>query len=152
MDITVKPVAVIRNSRHEPVDDDWGTIQSEIHLEDYLPTDSLDGIDTHSHLEIVFYFHKVADTEPVLGARHPRNSPAFPKVGIFAQRRYRRPNFIGCTIVRLIRREGRILIVDHLDAIDGTPVLDIKPVLKEFLPKGEIRQPAWADEIMSKYW
>ncbi len=55
-------------------------------------------------------------------------------------------------MVRLIGRKGRKIRVQRLDAIDGTPVLDIKPVIAGFLPQGEIRQPPWADELMKNYW
>ena len=84
--------------------------------------------------------------------RHPRNNPEWPEVGIFAQRAKNRPNRIGCTICRVIRRDGRRLWVAELDAIDGTPVLDLKPVMAEFLPREEVRQPKWAGELMSQYW
>ena len=85
-------------------------------------------------------------------ARHPRNNPAWPPVGIFAQRSKNRPNRLGVSIARLLKREGRILPLQGLDAIDGTPVLDIKPVIKGFLPRGALREPSWATEIMKEYW
>ncbi|MFN3492293.1 MAG: TrmO family methyltransferase, partial [Anaerolineales bacterium] len=75
-----------------------------------------------------------------------------PQVGIFAQRGKNRPNRIGSTIVRIMKREGRQLHVKGLDAIDGTPILDIKPAMKEFLPREEIKQPEWASELMKNYW
>lgn len=76
----------------------------------------------------------------------------WPKVGIFAQRGKNRPNRIGVCVCRLVHIEGLALTVQGLDAIDGTPVLDIKPVLSGFLPRGEVREPAWAREIMKDYW
>ncbi|MES1220024.1 MAG: TrmO family methyltransferase, partial [Bacteroidota bacterium] len=71
---------------------------------------------------------------------------------IFAQRKKDRPNSIGLTTVELIERKGKTITVRYLDAIDGTPILDIKPVMKEFLPASEIRQPVWATELMKEYW
>jgi tRNA (adenine37-N6)-methyltransferase len=47
---------------------------------------------------------------------------------------------------------GRSLSVEGLDARDGTPVLDIKPVMQEFLPLGPIHQPDWSQELMKDYW
>jgi tRNA (adenine37-N6)-methyltransferase len=88
----------------------------------------------------------------VTGVRHPRNNPAWPRVGIFAQRGKNRPNRLGLATVRILKREGRTLFVTGLDAIDGTPVLDIKPVLREFLPKEPVLQPEWATELMQNYW
>ncbi|MED2635235.1 TrmO family methyltransferase, partial [Bacillus thuringiensis] len=76
----------------------------------------------------------------------------YPEVGIFAQRGKNRPNRIGVTIVKVIKREGKSIIVEGLDAIDGTPILDIKPIMKEFMPKEEIHQPKWATDIMRQYW
>ena len=86
------------------------------------------------------------------GARNPRNNKDWPLVGIFAQRGKGRPNRIGSTICRVLRREGRRLWVAELDAIEGTPVLDLKPVMREFLPRTEVRQPAWSSELMRHYW
>jgi tRNA (adenine37-N6)-methyltransferase len=148
--IVLKPVAYVRNSRKEIIDDDWQNIISEIELVDEFPIESFDGIDTFSHLNIIFFFHK--STKTISAHEHPRGNTQWPKVGIFAQRKKNRPNHLGLTTVNLIRIEGRRLIVSNLDAINGTPVLDIKPVLKEFLPKGEITQPQWASKIMEKYW
>jgi tRNA (Thr-GGU) A37 N-methylase len=73
-------------------------------------------------------------------------------VGIFAQRGKNRPNRLGSTICPLVRVEDRVLVVRELDAIDGTPVLDIKPVMAEFLPRAAVRQPAWSHDLMREYW
>jgi tRNA (adenine37-N6)-methyltransferase len=112
----------------------------------------LTGINEFSHLEIIFYFDKVSDDKIQYEARHPRNNKAYTKVGIFAQRGKNRPNKLGVTIVELVEMKKRKLIVKGLDAIDGTPIIDIKPVMKEFLPKGEVLQPNWAVSLMDKYW
>ena len=152
MEFTLKAIATVHNSRTTPIDDDWASVPSAITLHEDLPESCLDGIDAFSHLEIVYVFHKAVGQPPVLGSEHPRENPAWPKVGIFAQRKKARPNHLGCTVVNLLRREGRTLHVSHLDAIDGTPVVDIKPVLREFLPQGEVHQPAWCDELMKRYW
>ena len=150
--IELKPIGYVRNSRREPTDDFWGDVVSEIVLDEALPTDALDGIEEFSHIEVIFCFDRVDPAKIVMGARHPRNNLAWPKVGIFAQRGKNRPNRLGATLARLVSREGRRLVVTQLDAIDGTPVLDIKPVLREFLPKGPVGQPAWATELMADYW
>ena len=146
------PIARVHNTRLTTEDDDWGGLVSEIVLAPSLPEESLDGLDAFSHAEIIFLFHLLEETEIVLGARHPRDNPDWPKVGIFAQRARVRPNRLGLTVVRILRREGRRLFVEGLDAVDGTPVLDIKPVMDEFLPRGPIRQPDWTHEIMKNYW
>jgi tRNA (adenine37-N6)-methyltransferase len=73
-------------------------------------------------------------------------------VGIFAQRGRLRPNRLGLSVVRIVRLERRSLFVEDLDAVDGTPVLDIKPVMQEFLPRGPLHQPEWSHEVMKDYW
>jgi tRNA (adenine37-N6)-methyltransferase len=151
-EITISPIAVVHNTRLTLADDAWGGLVSEIRLDPALPEESLAGLEAFSHAELIFQFHLVQDKEIVLGARHPRENPLWPKVGIFAQRARLRPNRLGLTVVRILRIENRSLFVDGLDAVDGTPVLDIKPVMQEFLPRAAIRQPEWSHELMKEYW
>jgi len=148
----MSPVGYVRAARSTPVDDFWGGTTAMIELADGFEEDSLAGLESFSHAEILYVFHQVRLEKIVTGARYPRNNTAWPKVGIFAQRGKNRPNRIGTTLVPVLRREGRRLYVADLDAIDGTPVLDIKPVLREFLPRSEVRQPDWATELMRDYW
>ena len=104
-----------------------------------------------SHVEIIYHFHKVEDPKICLDSRHPRNNEALPKVGIFSQRGKNRPNKIGVTICKIINVNARTIEVKGLDAIDGTPVLDIKPVFKEYLPTN-VEQPFWVTGLMKNYW
>lgn len=150
--ITLKPVAAVENQRKDLTDDFWGKTHSIIVLNDEFPLASLKEIHTFSHLEIIFYFHKVPENKIETGARHPRNNPAFPQTGIFAQRGKNRPNRLGLTTVKLINHQGRSLEVTGLDCIDGTPVLDIKPVMQEFLPAEPVIQPEWSHQLMTDYW
>ncbi|MBI1318092.1 MAG: tRNA (N6-threonylcarbamoyladenosine(37)-N6)-methyltransferase TrmO [Candidatus Hydrogenedens sp.] len=151
-DYTVSPIGIVRAARAQAEDDFWGGSEAAIQLVDSLPEDALEGIDTFSHVEVIYLFDRVPPENIVSGARHPRNNPDWPRAGIFAQRGKGRPNRLGATVCRVLRREGRTLYVAELDAIDGTPVLDIKPVLREFLPRGEVHQPDWATELMRDYW
>lgn len=105
-----------------------------------------------SHVDVAFLFHLVDETEVNLGARHPRGRDYWPLVGIFAQRAKARPNRIGITTCRLLDVDGLTLRLEGLDAIDGTPVLDLKPNMVEFWPRGQHRQPEWATELMADYW
>src|SRR5579871_6319212 len=146
------PVGYVESSRTAPEDDFWGGLESRIVLADTVGADALDGIEDFSHAEIIFVFHQVAPEKVVCGARHPRNNTAWPKVGIFAQRGKNRPNRIGTTIACIVRRDGATLVLAELDAVDGTPVLDIKPVMGEFLPRTKIQQPGWSHELMRDYW
>jgi len=152
MRFEVEPIGHVEAAREQPGDDYWGDEESCIVLSNRFTADALRGIDSFSHVEVLFLFHKLDPSDVVLGARHPRNNRDWPAVGIFAQRAKYRPNRIGSTICRVIRTEGVRLYVSELDAISGTPVLDIKPVLSEFLPRGRVQQPLWSREIMRDYW
>lgn len=150
--IEVIAVGVVHSPRAEVRDDDWGEVESRIVLAPHFEPDALDGIEDFSHAEILFHFDRVDPARIVSGARHPRNREDWPAVGIFAQRGKNRPNRLGSTVVRILRRDGNTLHVAGLDAVDGTPVLDIKPVMREFLPREDVRQPAWSRELMRQYW
>ena len=152
MIIEMEPIGRVEASRREAEDDCWGGETACITLADRFGVDALQGLDDFSHAEILFLFDRVDASRIVTGARHPRNNADWPLTGIFAQRGKNRPNRIGSTICRIARVEGRKLFVAELDAIDGTPVLDIKPVMCEFLPREEVRQPAWSRELMAEYW
>lgn len=152
MDIDIRPIAFVQTRRQTPEDDDWGAETAAITLVDEIPADALAGIDSFSHVEVIFLFDRVSDDKIVCGARHPRNNPDWPAVGIFAQRGKNRPNRLGSTICRVLGLEGRTLTVAALDAIDGTPVLDLKPVMQEFLPREPVLQPEWSTELMRDYW
>jgi tRNA (adenine37-N6)-methyltransferase len=152
MQITLQPIGYVRAARTEPTDDDWGEAPAVIELLAGFPPDALAGLTDFSHAEILFYFHRVDPAKIVSGARRPRNNPAWPAVGIFAQRGKNRPNRLGLTTVRVVAVAGRRLQVAGLDAIDGTPVLDIKPLMREFQPQGPVRQPQWVSEVMQDYW
>ena len=150
--VPVSPVAHVRGGRAAPEDDNWGSERAVIVLEDAFVPEALLGLDAFSHAEIIYQFHLVADAKIEAGARRPRGNPDWPLVGIFAQRGKNRPNRIGVTVCRIVSVTSREIEVEGLDAIDGTPVLDIKPVMREFLPRGEIRQPDWSRELMKDYW
>jgi tRNA (adenine37-N6)-methyltransferase len=152
MKVEMEAIGTVEGGRARPEDDHWGGAESCIVLSEQFEPDALDGVEEFSHVEVLFFFHEVDASKVIHGTRHPRNNPEWPAVGIFAQRGKNRPNRIGSTVCSVLRREGRRLFVAELDAIDGTPVLDIKPVMSEFLPRGEIRQPAWTHELMRDYW
>ncbi len=147
------PIGLVHSPISEPIDDVWGGVTSRIELDSSRFTpDSLLGLAEFSHIEVVFLFHLVAQSELTSGARHPRNRLDWPRIGIFAQRGKNRPNRIGVTICGLISVRGLSVEVAGLDAIDGTPVLDIKPYMREFAARGDVRQPDWASELMRGYW
>lgn len=148
----VEPIAYIRSTRKDTDDDDWDREISSIILEESFSADALAGLTDFTHIEVIYYFHKVNPSKITTDARHPRNNTDWPKVGIFSQRGKNRPNRLACTICKIENIMDKQISVSGMDAIDGTPVLDIKPVMKEFLPRGCVIQPAWSREIMSGYW
>lgn len=153
MSIVLEPIGVVAGGREVPVDDNWGKSRARLLLDARRFTpDALAGLSDFSHLEVVYYFDRVGDDDVVTGARHPRGRADWPLVGIFAQRGKNRPNRLGVSVCKLIAVDGLAVEVEGLDAIAGTPILDIKPVLAGFLPRGELREPAWATELMKDYW
>ena len=147
------PIGRVASPRTEPLDDDWDAVTATVTLDaDRFAPEVLDGLAEFSHVEVVYVFDRVDPGAVETGARHPRGNPEWPRVGIFAQRAKGRPNRIGVSVCRLLGVEGLTLTVQALDAIDGSPVLDVKPYLAEFGPRGEVRQPAWSHELMSGYW
>jgi tRNA-Thr(GGU) m(6)t(6)A37 methyltransferase TsaA len=151
-EIVLQPVAQVRGGRVQPEDDSWDREVAEIVLAPRFGPEALAGLSDFSHLEVIFHFDQVPESEVSTGARHPRGRTDWPLVGIFAQRGRNRPNRMGVSICRLLSVEGTRLKVRGLDAVDGTPVLDIKPVMAAFLPRGEIREPVWVSELMKDYW
>lgn len=147
------PIGVVHSAVDETIDDVWGGLSCRIELDrSRFEADCLAGLDEFSHVEIVFLFNRVPESGIQYGARHPRGRTDWPKVGIFAQRGKDRPNRIGVTVCRLMEVADLSIVVEGLDAIDGTPVLDIKPWMREFAPRGLVRQPAWSVELMTGYW
>jgi tRNA-Thr(GGU) m(6)t(6)A37 methyltransferase TsaA len=151
--ILLQPIGTVRGGRAEPVDDGWDAETCVIELDTArFGAEALAGLDAFSHVEVVYHFDRVAESDVVLDARHPRGRTDWPRVGIFAQRGRVRPNRLGVTVCRLLSVDGTSVRVRGLDAIDGTPVLDLKPVMHGFLPRGEVREPSWATELMAGYW
>jgi tRNA-Thr(GGU) m(6)t(6)A37 methyltransferase TsaA len=151
--IEMKPIGIVCSDRLEPIDDQWDSVKSVIEMNpDIFGTDALIGLSDFSHCEVIYFFHKVNPEKIEHSARHPRGNKDWPKVGIFAQRAKDRPNRIGSTICKILSIDGMKITVIGLDAIEGTPVLDIKPYLAEFGPRGAIRQPQWSNELMRNYW
>ena len=151
--ISLTPVGLVRSTRTEPADDGWDAelVRIELDATRFGP-EALAGLDGFSHVEVIFLFHRADPATVENGARHPRGNPDWPRVGIFAQRGKDRPNLLGSTIARGLRVEGTVVHLLGLDAIDGTPVLDLKPWMAGFAPRGMHREPQWAGQLMEGYW
>jgi len=154
MKITIEPIGYVYSDRKEAIDDNWQNIQSHIDLVEGYSEESLEGLKEFSHVEIIYFFHKVDPSKIIIKAEHPRENNNWPKVGIFSQRKKARPNLLGITICEIVKIENKSIYVRNFDAIDQTPIIDIKPVFKEYLPKdiSSVRQPYWVAELMKNYW
>jgi len=152
MSFVLEAIGHVRGGRVQIEDDHWAEVTASIQLSERFGADALAGLAEFSHAEIIFLFDRVPEAKIERGARRPRGREDWPLVGIFAQRGKNRPNRIGSTMVEIVAVTDRTLLVRGLDAIDGTPVLDIKPVMVGFLPREQVREPAWATDIMAAYW
>ncbi len=152
MTFSVRPVAYIRNERSEALDDNWDHVVSTVELAADVPSEALWGLGDFSHVEIVFFADWADDVPPAPWHRRPRGNPEWPDVGVFAQRNKDRPNRILLTTVAFSDLAERSFRVRGLDGIDGTPVLDIKPVFRWSVPRGELRAAPWSEELGEHYF
>ncbi len=151
--LVLRPIGRVVGGRAEAVDDDWDAVAASIELDPgMLEAGATDGLADFSHVEVVFCFDRVDEGAVCRGTRHPRGRADWPSVGILAQRAKDRPNRIGVTVCRVTGVRPYRIDVVGLDAVDGTPVLDVKPYLAEFGARGVVRQPAWSTELMAGYW
>ena len=151
--IVMTPIAHVVGGKTEVADDYWGGTQAIIRIDDpRFTTESVAGLEEFSHLEVVFRFHLQDPDDLHFGARPARNNPRWSATGYFAHRNMRKINRIGVSRCRLIKMDGLDLHVAELDAVDGTPVLDLKPWFPEFGPRGEIRTSTWSTEMLADYF
>lgn len=142
--IEIKPIgSVKRASFDEDVKDK--SLVSKIILKKDL-TKALDKVEEFSHVFVIFWLNRIMNIKKTVSKVHPRGRADLPLVGIFATRTPIRPNPIGLTLVELVKRERNILWVKGLDALDGTPVLDIKPY-DNWDAALNFRVPKWVQRI-----
>jgi tRNA (adenine37-N6)-methyltransferase len=147
----VTPIGTVRNSRTDTArTDNWGEVTSTIVVDERFGDDCLLGLAEFSHVEVLFIFDQTTE-RPDYRPRRPRGRPDLPEVGVFADRGPRRPNRIGVTTCAIASVHGRELTVTGLDAVTGTPVIDLKPAMAEFLP-ATVTQPTWVTDLMADYF
>lgn len=151
MTIQLDPIGRVSSPVTEPVDDGWGGVISELHLKPEL-ADGLTGLESFTHVIVVFWMHDAEFDPSEHLTRHHRGRTDMPKTGIFAQRARHRPNRIGITPVKLLGVEGATVRVQGLDAIDGTPVLDLKPYMPVFDRVDDATVPEYIDRLMADYF
>lgn len=146
-----EPIGIVKSPVKEGVDKGWGKVISEL-LIDKQYANGLSGIDSFSHVIVIFEMHKSSWNPSTDLVRRPQGRADMPLIGIFAQRAKHRPNPIGITAVKLIGVQGNVLTVKGLDAIDGTPILDVKPYFPRYDRVPDSTFPEWVDRLMSAYF
>jgi tRNA-Thr(GGU) m(6)t(6)A37 methyltransferase TsaA len=139
--MTLKAIGIVHSKVKEtPAEHDWwADLVSEIVIDASL-TEALEGLEEYSHIIVIYWMHKVSSQEVPLKVR-PMGRKELPLRGLFASRAPHRPNRIGKTTVQLLKRQDNILSVKGLDALDGTPVLDIKPYIPGYDSADNVRVP-----------
>ncbi len=146
---TLRPIGYVENGvKQTPRERDWWlTLRSNIIINPEFE-EGLEGIDKFSHIIVLFWFDRI--TEDIVFKIRPRRRQDLPLMGLFSTRTPNRPNRIGFTVVNLLQRQGNILTVTGLDALDGTPVLDIKPYLKHSDLISDAVQPDWVYRMLDR--
>ena len=149
--IQLQSIGIVKSSRTRMSQGNWGQVQSEIHLNDHLAV-GLRGLEEFSHIVVVFFMDRAAFVPSEHLLRRPKAQAHQPEIGVFAQRTKFRPNPIGVTAVKLLSINGNVLTVQALDALDGTPVLDLKPYMPIFDKVEAVRLPVWIAEFEKGYF
>ena len=151
MVIEFNSIGNISSSVKEQTDLNWGKVESKIVIEPEL-SEGLTGLSDFSHIIVVYYLNEAKFIKEKHLIRRPQGREDMPMVGILSQRAKDRPNQIGITSVELVSVKDNVITVRGLDAIDGTPVLDIKPYYPIYDSKNEARVPNWVNVLMKEYF
>ena len=149
--MNIKPIGYVNTNVKLQTDKHWGKIQSKIIIDEEL-VDGLNGLSSFSHIIVVYNLNEAKFIKEENLIRRPQGRKDMPKVGIFAQRAKDRPNSIGITAVKLLDVTDNTITVEGLDAINNTPVLDIKPYYPKFDLKNEVVVPDWVNVLMKDYF
>jgi tRNA-Thr(GGU) m(6)t(6)A37 methyltransferase TsaA len=149
--VNLEVIGTVSSPVTEGVDEDWGSVVSEIRLNEKYVS-GLRGLEEFSHVLVLFYMHKYSFDPDADLVRRPQGRPDMPLTGVFAQRTKHRPNPIGVTAVELLKVKGDTLVVRGLDAIDGTPVIDVKPYFPAFDSRSDAETPLWVGKLMKRYF
>ena len=145
LEMTVRPIGVVRSRvrQKQKPGYNWEEVVSEVVIDDSL-IEALDGLEGFSHIIVIYWLHLSIDKSRMADKVHPRGDPEMPLVGRFATRSPYRPNSLGQKVVSLLERKGNVLRVRGLDALDGTPVIDIKPYIPGYDSVDDATVPKWA--------
>ncbi len=149
--VSLEVIGTVRNNRSSAADRDWGAVVSTIEMAPRFAA-GLEGLDAFSHVLVLFHMHLDPDREPPALVRRPRGRADMPALGVFAQRGRMRPNPVGITACEIVRVEAGRLVVRGLDAVEGTPVLDLKPYFPVLDRRDDARVPEWVNRLMEGYF
>jgi len=149
--IEMTPIGYVSNQVTDPIDENWGAIVSRLNINPEYSY-GIDGLDQFSHAIVLTFLNKAEFSAAKHLVRRPRGLETMPEVGIFAQRAKDRPNSIGVTAVRILGVGESFVEVRGLDAINGTPILDIKPYYPHYDLIEDAEVPEWVDRLMQGYF
>jgi tRNA-Thr(GGU) m(6)t(6)A37 methyltransferase TsaA len=165
-DMRLRPVGVVRSPLKEPSlvansgDLEWRPrvagagggrrVISELVINSDL-AGILNGIEDFSHLLVLYWAHRVPPEGRSLLKAHPVGRKNLPLVGIFSTCSPARPNTICATVVRLMKRQENALTVKGLDALDGSPIVDIKPYNPSYYATGDVKIADWMERILREF-
>jgi tRNA-Thr(GGU) m(6)t(6)A37 methyltransferase TsaA len=141
--ICLSPIAYVQNRIRRPQVHGWEKVESVIQVAPEQPSEMLSGLDGFSHVIVLFLLDRLGEDRPRPAAIQVGDDPT-PR-GVLATRTQLRPNPVGIAVVRLLSVAGNSLRVRGLDALDGTPVLDIKPYIPFYDSVADAAIPAWVD-------
>lgn len=149
--IPCQAIGIIKSPVTRMSPGNWGNVRSEIHLDKQF-TAGLKGLKGFSHIIVVFFMNRASFVPSEHLHRHPKGDKDQPKIGVFAQRTKYRPNPIGISAVELLSIEDNVITVRGLDALDDTPLLDLKPYMPMFDRVPEAKLPNWVDTFKEGYF
>jgi tRNA (adenine37-N6)-methyltransferase len=149
-DFIIRPIGIVR--RNESVPAASGLFvdpRAEAALDiDPIWEPGLTGIEAYSHLVVLFWLDRSDPRDPAVQTQRPERREDLDEVGFFATRSPVRPNPVGIACPRLIARDGTRLVVEGIDAWDGTPIVDIKG----YTPRDESRPDATVPDWLRRLW
>jgi tRNA-Thr(GGU) m(6)t(6)A37 methyltransferase TsaA len=147
--IRIQSIGFVRNEFESEIPQGYEDSFSEIIIYEDL-TEGLHKIDENSHIVVVFWMDRIEEKERNIMKMHPKGREDLPLLGVFATRSPRRPNPMGIRAVKLVERDKNILNVKGLDALNGTPVLDIKPYSRKHDLVADAKTPWWVKRFNEK--
>jgi tRNA-Thr(GGU) m(6)t(6)A37 methyltransferase TsaA len=147
--IILQPIGRVRNEFESEIPKGYEDSLTEIIINEDL-IEGLHKLEENSHIVVVFWMHRVKDEDRKIMKMHPKGREDLPLLGVFATRSPRRPNPMGIRAVKLVEKKDNILKVKGLDALNGTPILDIKPYSSKHDLVTDAKTPWWIKCLSDK--